>query len=169
MWVPADNIEWQKNSACAKPENKKYLDLFFSKNTQDVHNAKNLCFSCPVRKDCLQWALEHRQIWGVWGGLDEMGLRRALSVSASGEEVRKNRYPQCPHCLARPISLTTHIAESPTGGRWSTVRLVECTSCGFTWKSRTSANAVESYHAQLEKKTTKVKKTKKLKEKLKKE
>jgi hypothetical protein len=26
--------------------------------------------------------------------------------------------------------------------------MVECTECGFEWQSRTSANAVDAYHAQ---------------------
>ena len=28
------------------------------------------------------------------------------------------------------------------------MRMVECTECGFEWQSRTSANAVDAYHAQ---------------------
>jgi hypothetical protein len=28
------------------------------------------------------------------------------------------------------------------------MKMVRCTVCDFTWRSRTSANAVEAYHAQ---------------------
>ena len=104
-----------------------------------------MCFECPVRSQCLQWALEHRQIWGIWGGRDEVDIRRTLSVSYSGEETRRRRYPNCPYCTARPSKLETSIEELPNGGRWTTAKVVTCTECNFSWRSRTSANAVEAY------------------------
>jgi len=33
--------------------------------------AKAVCAQCPVRSECLEWALETAQPHGVWGGLDE--------------------------------------------------------------------------------------------------
>lgn len=32
--------------------------------------AKQLCEGCPVRAECLQWALDHEE-FGVWGGTTE--------------------------------------------------------------------------------------------------
>lgn len=32
--------------------------------------AKRICRGCPVMAECLQWALEHDEQEGVWGGLD---------------------------------------------------------------------------------------------------
>jgi WhiB family redox-sensing transcriptional regulator len=145
MWSPASNLKWQLNSECSKPENKEKMEWFFSKEPKEKYAAKNLCFSCPVRKECLQWALEHRQIWGIWGGKDEVEMRRTLSVSYKGEEARRRRFPNCPYCTARPSKLETSSIEVPGGGRWTTARIVTCTSCGFSWRSRTSANAVEAY------------------------
>ena len=141
------DLSWQKNSACSKPENKKLVDAFFSTNAEEKYQAKNLCFECPVRDQCLKWALENRQIWGIWGGRDETEIRRALSVSWDGRESRRQRYPHCPFCTARPNKLETGVIQLPDGGRWSTARTVTCTVCSFTWRSRTSANAVDAYHA----------------------
>ena len=31
--------------------------------------AKSLCAECPIRNDCLQYAVEAGEEWGVWGGL----------------------------------------------------------------------------------------------------
>lgn len=161
MWEPTDS-EWQGDSACSKPENKSIVDNFFSNDPQEKYEAKNLCFTCPVRKECVKWALENKQIWGVWGGRDENEIRRTLSVNADGDEIRRDRFPQCPFCQARTSNLKTHIAENPEGGRWTTMRLVECLSCGFVWRSRTSANAVNAYHAyRAEKAEKKAKRTKK--------
>lgn len=145
MWKPANNLKWQKDAECAKPANKKFVNWFFSKNPKEKYAAKNLCYTCPVRSECLQWALENKQIWGVWGGKDEVEIRRTLSVSYKGEEARRRRYPNCPYCNARPFQLETKTESIPGGGRWTSAKIVECTACGFSWRSRTSVNAIESY------------------------
>lgn len=74
-----------------------------------------------------------------------MEIRRALSVSYSGEEARRRRYPNCPYCGARPSKLETSSQEMPGGGRWTVAKIVTCTVCDFSWRSRTSVNAVEAY------------------------
>jgi WhiB family redox-sensing transcriptional regulator len=155
MWKPAENLGWQSDAECGKPENKKFIDWFFSKNTQEKYAAKNMCFSCPVRAQCLQWALEHRQLHGIWGGKDEIEIRRTLSVSYLGEETRRRRFPNCPHCSARPSKLETSIVDLPKGGRWKTARVASCTECGFAWRSRTSVNAINAYKAEREEKAKK--------------
>lgn len=148
MWKPANTLDWQIDSLCAKAEHTNSRDWFFSKEPKEKYDAKNLCFGCPVRKKCLQWALEHRQIWGIWGGRDEVEIRRALSVSYKGEEARRRRFPNCPYCSARPSKLQTSSVEVPGGGRWTVAKIVTCTSCNFSWRSRTSFNAVELYNAE---------------------
>jgi WhiB family redox-sensing transcriptional regulator len=47
--------------------------------------AKAICSACPVKIDCLEFALEIREPYGIWGGLTEterrqMLVRRATSV-----------------------------------------------------------------------------------------
>jgi WhiB family redox-sensing transcriptional regulator len=148
VWKPANTLDWQIDSLCAKAEHTDSRDWFFSKEPKEKYDAKNLCFGCPVRKKCLQWALEHRQIWGIWGGRDEVEIRRALSVSYKGEEARRRRFPNCPYCSARPSKLQTSSVEVPGGGRWTVAKIVTCTSCNFSWRSRTSFNAVELYNAE---------------------
>lgn len=154
------DLRWQKQAICALPENEKFIDYFFSTEPNEKYQAKNLCFLCPARKECLKWALEHRQIWGIWGGKDEGEIRRALSVSGTGQETRRRRYPQCPYCTARPGKLESLTVESPNGGRWATMKIVHCTACDFSWRSRTSANAVEAYHAEKAEKLAKAEKEK---------
>ena len=146
--MSTDNEHWQNESVCSKKENENKIEWFFSDDPEEKYAAKNLCFTCPVRKDCIKYALEEKQIWGVWGGRDENEIRRILSVDANGDEYRRGRYPQCPFCFARTSKLKTYIVDLPGGGRWTTARMVECTDCGFNWRSRTSANAVNAYHAQ---------------------
>jgi hypothetical protein len=154
------DMSWQVDGLCAKPENKNLLDAFFSDIPEEKYEAKNLCFQCPVRRDCVKFALESKEIWGIWGGKDENEIRRTLSVNADGVEYRRGRYPQCGYCSARTSKLKTYIIDLPGGGRWTTARMVECTDCGFKWRSRTSANAVNAYHSERADKKSKRDKTK---------
>lgn len=137
---------WAPQGACTREENAALVNGFFSRDPAERYPAKNLCFSqCPVREDCLRWALEHRQIWGVWGGKDEGEIRRALSVGASGEETRRRRSPNCPFCTARPSQLVVVEYCQLGKHRRRVVRVVECMECKFSWRSRTSASAVDAY------------------------
>lgn len=158
-----NDMSWQKDGVCARPENKGKETFFFSSKTDEKYQAKNMCFSCPVRRDCVKFALETKQIWGIWGGKDEGEIRRTLSVSWNGQESRRQRPPQCPYCNARTSKLQTIVADVPGGGRWTTMKLVNCTECDFTWRSRTSANAVETYHIQRSEKLAKSEEEKKAK------
>lgn len=51
-----------------------------------VAEAKSVCAMCPVRFECLTWALESGQDYGVWGGLTE-GERRALRRFRPGVKI----------------------------------------------------------------------------------
>lgn len=146
--IPLNSEDWHEDAECAKPIHKDKIPLFFSNKNNDIYAAKTLCFSCPVRTNCIKSALEDKQIYGVWGGLDEDEIRRTLSVNWEGQEMRRKRFPKCPGCNAKTLDLVTKTVERPNGGRWATMRMVECTECGFEWQSRTSANAVDAYHAQ---------------------
>jgi WhiB family redox-sensing transcriptional regulator len=155
-----EDLDWMNGSECGKLENKHLAEMFFSPKYEERHKAKNMCFSCPVRRDCLKWALESKQIWGIWGGRDEDEIRRTLSVNVDGAEVRRSRFPICPYCSANTKFLKTMIVDKPGGGRWTTMRVVECTECNFKWRSRTSANAVNAFHALAEEKAAKKSKAK---------
>ncbi|MFF1284343.1 WhiB family transcriptional regulator [Streptomyces sp. NPDC058299] len=50
--------------------------------TAQAERAKLVCRRCPVRDDCLQFALATGQDSGVWGGLTE-DERRALKKRTS--------------------------------------------------------------------------------------
>ena len=64
--IPAPG-QWAEEAACAgKP-----IDWFYPKSGRRPLQALALCRECPVRVDCLEYALEHHQHWGVWGGMTE--------------------------------------------------------------------------------------------------
>jgi len=41
------------------------------------HKAKAICTVCPVKVECLDFALEIREPYGIWGGLTETERRQA--------------------------------------------------------------------------------------------
>ena len=141
-----DSPDWHEDAECSKPENTDKIDNFFSNKPAQQWEAKKLCEICPVRKDCTQWALDNKQIWGIWGGLTPKKIRRTLSVNWEGQEMRHKRFPLCPYCKAKTEHLKTATVDRPEGGRWATMRVVGCGVCKFTWQSRTSANAVDAFH-----------------------
>lgn len=69
---------WRNSAACRTED----PDLFFPIGTSgpallQTEQAKGVCRRCPVREQCLEWALETGQSIGVWGGTSE-DERRAL-------------------------------------------------------------------------------------------
>ena len=46
-----------------------YFDAWFSDARPLIEFAKNICQSCPVRTDCLNYALNTNERHGIWGGL----------------------------------------------------------------------------------------------------
>jgi len=138
-----------RQGLCHQTEYKDYWPLFFADTAFERRPARNLCGEygkpnvCPVREQCLKWALENKEIWGIWGGCDESELRRALSVDANGDQTERCRYPHCPNCKARPSKLfVLGICELKTGRKRERV---ECQACGFSWRASTSVAAVKSY------------------------
>jgi WhiB family redox-sensing transcriptional regulator len=52
-----------------------------------VAEAKAVCAACPVRRECLAFALRTEQVHGIWGGTtpDERAIaRRSQVVSGLG-------------------------------------------------------------------------------------
>ena len=72
---------WQHRAAC-RGEDSSYFFApgYFERRSEKLAReavAKAICARCPVRDECLAFALEVRDPHGVWGGLNEME-RRAL-------------------------------------------------------------------------------------------
>ena len=143
-----DSPDWHEDAECAKPINAKHQDAFFANKPSQQNPAFKLCEQCPVRQECLKWGLETKQTWGIWGGLNYKKIRRTLSINWDGQEMRHKRFPICPNCKEKTSSLFTKTVDRPTAGRWSTMKVVECIDCKFSWQSRTSSNAVDAYHSQ---------------------
>lgn len=55
-------------------------ELFYSENTTVQDRARQICNSCYVEEDCLEYALNTREDFGVWGGATEEERRRMIRM-----------------------------------------------------------------------------------------
>jgi hypothetical protein len=62
--------------------------LFFPGRGESAEPARRVCASCPVRQQCLDYAIGHGIVHGIWGGLTERNRRaqRSLHVGAARRE-----------------------------------------------------------------------------------
>lgn len=68
----ATEQEWQEQALCAQTD----PEAFFPEKGGSTREAKRICQACPVQDDCLEFALEHDERFGIWGGLSERERRR---------------------------------------------------------------------------------------------
>ena len=63
---------WQDQANCLGVD----PDLFFPERGASTREAKEVCRGCVVRNDCLEYALDNGEKFGIWGGLSERERRR---------------------------------------------------------------------------------------------
>ncbi len=71
QWYP-EAPPWKEDAACRGTD----PDVFFPSRGEDLVVARAVCAGCPVRGECLDFALAHNEKFGVWGGLSERERRR---------------------------------------------------------------------------------------------
>jgi WhiB family redox-sensing transcriptional regulator len=97
---------WQERAACRSlpPE------LFFpigatGSAAVEIATATQICATCDVRSECLDYALRTNQEFGIWGGLDENDRRRF-----------RQRHPQVPD-RRQTVQRTNIVVPPATSGR----------------------------------------------------
>lgn len=65
LFGTADIPDWRLSALCAQAD----PEAFFPAWGESTHTAKRICRRCEVRADCLKDALEHKDAFGVFGGL----------------------------------------------------------------------------------------------------
>jgi WhiB family redox-sensing transcriptional regulator len=68
----AEEPTWQERALCAQTD----PEAFFPEKGGSTREAKRICTTCEVRAECLEYALEHDERFGIWGGLSERERRR---------------------------------------------------------------------------------------------
>jgi WhiB family redox-sensing transcriptional regulator len=78
MTATGSTVNWRSAGACLSAD----PDLFFPISAiglaeQQVARAKTICASCGVKRECLEFALTHAQVYGIWGGTTPEDRQRA--------------------------------------------------------------------------------------------
>jgi WhiB family redox-sensing transcriptional regulator len=65
---------WFDDAACRDAD----TTVFFPASDAAAEAAKAICAACPVREECLEFALATRPSDGVWGGLTPIERHRLI-------------------------------------------------------------------------------------------
>jgi WhiB family transcriptional regulator, redox-sensing transcriptional regulator len=77
---PEEVESWQEYAACRGVD----PELFFPARGGDTATPKAICAGCPVRLDCLEYAMSPPvEKFGIWGGVSERERRRIRSQRRS--------------------------------------------------------------------------------------
>jgi WhiB family transcriptional regulator, redox-sensing transcriptional regulator len=78
------SADWRYRAACRGVD----LGVFFPGRGESAEPARRICASCPVRQQCLDYAINHGIVQGIWGGLAERD-RRTLRIRYMGAARRE--------------------------------------------------------------------------------
>ena len=67
-----EEASWQERALCSQTD----PEAFFPEKGGSTREAKRICTGCEVRAECLEYALQHDERFGIWGGLSERERRR---------------------------------------------------------------------------------------------
>ena len=74
--------DWTALAACQFTD----PEVFFPEKGGSVQAPKRVCQGCEVRAECLDYAVENGERWGIWGGLTERERRPLLAARWPGTE-----------------------------------------------------------------------------------
>jgi hypothetical protein len=64
---------WTEQALCTKAD----PEIFFPPKGDAGKHAKRICAQCPVRAECLDYAIAADEKHGIWGGLNRAERQRA--------------------------------------------------------------------------------------------
>lgn len=64
---------WHARGACHGVDPARADKLFFHtvRDRRSIAEAKRMCATCPVKKDCFTYAIDNQITFGIWGGLTD--------------------------------------------------------------------------------------------------
>lgn len=66
---------WWERGSCRRGNN---AEAFFPEKGKSNHDAKIICGSCPVKIECLNYAIRRREPYGIWGGKSPHERRKLI-------------------------------------------------------------------------------------------
>lgn len=86
--------EWREEAECRNYDPELWFPSRGGPANEGVKKAKRICKECPVRVECLTYAVDTNQKWGIWGGKNEKELRsirRKLQAALRSRGIRRYR------------------------------------------------------------------------------
>lgn len=71
-------VPWATEAKCLNAD----PDVFFPEKGGSTREAKRICAECTVRVECLEYALEHDERFGIWGGMSERERRKLKRLAS---------------------------------------------------------------------------------------
>ena len=96
-----EDTSWQDQANCLGVD----PDLFFPERGASTREAKEVCRGCVVRAECLEFALQNGEKFGIWGGLSERERRRIRRQRAQAARSVLGAYVQQTRDDTRPWGL----------------------------------------------------------------
>lgn len=75
-------LDWQERATCAETD----PEAFFPDKGCSTRDAKQICMSCPVRAQCLRYALDNDEAFGVFGGMTPHERKRFQAAGLPVEQ-----------------------------------------------------------------------------------
>jgi WhiB family transcriptional regulator, redox-sensing transcriptional regulator len=82
-------MSWEESARCGQYD----PEIFFDPTVRSERRAKSICAQCPVRVDCLAYALSVRTEFGVWGGLNGRERSSLLRRSRRATDTQRELQP----------------------------------------------------------------------------
>jgi WhiB family redox-sensing transcriptional regulator len=101
--LPDEPSDWQERALCAQTD----PEAFFPEKGGSTKEAKRICSRCPVRAECLDYALAHDERFGVWGGLSERERRHLRRAGLSEQAHREQRRAEHEQAVAEFVASAT--------------------------------------------------------------
>jgi len=100
-------LAWADFGSCTTAD----PDLFFPQPGADTSSARSICRSCPVRTQCLDYALSSGQKHGIWGGMTESQRRRLRRTHPSNPRPRPRHVVEPADPEADDVNVATETVE----------------------------------------------------------
>lgn len=66
------HLAWRRDAECRDLDPNLFFPVGVTGDALDqIEAAKQICSACPVREECLEFAITSNQEFGVWGGTSE--------------------------------------------------------------------------------------------------
>lgn len=77
----SNELSWQRLANCLGLD----PDVFFPERGASTREAKEVCRGCVVRSECLDFAVDNGERFGIWGGLSERERRKVRRARVDGQ------------------------------------------------------------------------------------